>query len=215
MSLRSRFLKTGEERFYSGRKIATGKDLREQLRQDPHFFDDRPKVNPNTRKLIGSIKGGLAASSQPRIRGKFISDNDKFYAKIKAQTGVDAKKIFSSEQVKNFNQLFAKDNDYKNLFTQLLSVGLPDYKNKNQIRDYIDKYHGVIEINGKQVSKLQAQDHIQQVIFELERRSGLKGFDLSIPINRKGANKIKINLPTLEELEDFDPADYDINIYGS
>jgi hypothetical protein len=205
--LTQRTLKSGEIRFYSGRKLATKEDKR-------HFFKsntdlDIKGLSKEDRQFFGRIKGGLKRAKQAgtRINGKFIEGKyDRASQKLK-RLGVDIDALIKIKGVKSLKELFEKEQEIKKSLEDIMSgVGLHNWYSPedaiNIIKDYLGKS---IIVNGNTVDPLEAIDIISTNQAALKEYFDF--FRSSIRISFVGTEKMIINTPTVDNLEYFDEDD--------
>jgi len=204
----TRKLKSGEERIYVGGKSATKEQKKEYFKSN--LQADFSQLSKEDRRLAGAIKGGLKRAQQSeRVGGQFIGGS---YQRAGKRLGIDLDVLAKAKGAKSIADLFAKEPELKEAFTDLTSgVGLPMWYNPSKALDVINDYTGKqIYINGNPVSKSQAKAILNKTDKELFRK--FEFVDSSVKLTFDGKDRLNMTLPTSEDIDEYTDEEGDLFI---
>lgn len=186
-----------ELRFYDGRKRATDKQVKEEIKANwQHLSKDH--LSKEDAAYLGRVKGGHKRQQQAvRIDGKYVAkafidnpDNPIQWEAIAQQQGYN-----------NVQQLFNNDKElYEKAREDYYSPnGLSFQYTSDTIQNYVDTFSGKIVINGKPVTKLKALVTIDNIDKAIKRKFGSFFNEYNVSY-KHGYTELHIELPNKAQI---------------
>ena len=219
-----RLLKDGNVHYYTSGRRLTPDQKKDYFKSQIDSASFEPsRLSADDRKLVGRIKGGIAAAGNAyRLGSGQIVKRD--ISKAAKKLGVDLDAGLKATGFKTIKELEEKKPEFFAAINEYLSSGnVASWYSVKNAKDSVSDYRGKdIYLNGEKVSRSTARAAISAFNQQTLHKLGSDAYKVTIKLIVNGMDRLEINLPDLEELDDeITVAEFNemfaefIKVYGS